>query len=105
MDKRRAILFLLNTLVVLIFIDLIGTLSWITIGIAEETNPLMDFFLKFSPLLFASVKLVMSFMGVYVLYLFRKRFSKTIFYSSLALTLIYMMVALHHINGIAILLR
>jgi len=103
MNKRRAILFLLHCLVVFIFLDLIGTLFWVTAGLAEEANPFMDFFLTYSPLMFAAVKLGLSFTGIYVLYLFRKRFRKTIFYACLGLTLVYLLVAMEHIRGITLL--
>lgn len=102
-NKRKAILFLLNCLVFFIFVDLVGTIVWVTAGLALEANPVMDYFLRYSPVLFAVVKLGLSFTGIYVLYLFRRRFRKIIFYSSLALTLIYLMVALHHLKGIVLL--
>ena len=103
MSKRKPILLLLNCLVFFIFLDLVATLCWVTFGLAEEANPLMNFFLKYSPVLFAAVKLALSFTGIYVLYLFRRRFRKIILYSSLILTFIYMLVALHHLQGIVLL--
>ena len=102
-NKRKAILLLLNCLVFFIFVDLVGTIIWVTGGMAVEANPIMDYFLRYSPVLFAVVKLGLSFIGIYVLYLFRRRFRKIIFYSSFALTLIYLMVALHHLKGIVLL--
>lgn len=103
MSKRQIILYLLHLLIILIFIDLVATLGWVLSGLASESNPLMRYFLSFSPLLFVMVKLSLSFVGVYILYIFRKRFRKMIFYSCLGLTFVYMLVALHHIKGITLL--
>ncbi len=102
---NRHITILLNTLVILIFIDLVATITWVTAGIAEEANPLMEYLLNQSPLLFAGVKILLSFTGIIVLYNFRKKFRKTIYYVCLGLTGVYMLLALHHLRGFMLLFQ
>jgi hypothetical protein len=91
-------------LAILIFIDLVATLFWVHAGWAVEANPVMDFFLKFSPLLFVLGKLGLSFTGIYILYVLRTRFRKTILNILLGLNLIYATVCLYHLLAMLFLL-
>ena len=75
----RKIVNLVYVLTVLILIDLTATLYWVLNDLAHEANPIMDFFLQYSPLLFVIAKLGLSGVGIWILYYFRKRFKNTIF--------------------------
>ena len=100
----RNIVRLVYILAVLILIDLTATLFWVSHGLATETNPIMDFFLQFSPLLFVVAKLGLSGVGVYILYYFRKRFKDRIFKILLGLNLVYLAVFVYHLWGVLFLL-
>ncbi len=100
----RNIVRLVYILAVLILIDLSATLFWITNDLATEANPIMDFFLQVSPLLFVVAKLGLSGVGIYILYYFRKRFRRKVFKILLALNLIYIAVFMYHLWGVLFLL-
>jgi hypothetical protein len=100
----RNIVRLVYILAVLILIDLTATLFWVSHGLATEANPIMDFFLQYSPLLFVVAKLGLSGVGVYILYYFRKRFKDRIFKILLGLNLVYLAVFVYHLWGVLFLL-
>jgi len=100
----RNIVRLVYILAVLILIDLSATLFWVTNDLATEANPIMDFFLQISPLLFVVAKLGLSGVGIYILYYFRKRFRRKVFKILLALNLIYIAVFMYHLWGVLFLL-
>jgi len=91
-------------LTVLIFIDLTATLFWVHAGWATEANPLMNFFLKSSPIFFVLAKLGLSFTGIYILYIFRRRFRKTILNILLGLNCVYVAVCIYHLLAMRFLL-
>ncbi len=100
----RNIVRLVYILAVLILVDLTATLFWISHDLATEANPLMDFFLQYSPLLFVVAKLGLSGVGIYILYYFRKRFKDRIFKILLGLNLVYLAVFVYHLWGVLFLL-
>ena len=100
----RNIVRLVYILAVLILIDLSATLFWVANDLATEANPIMDFFLQVSPLLFVVAKLGLSGVGIYILYYFRKRFRRKVFKILLALNLIYISVFMYHLWGVLFLL-
>ena len=100
----RSIVRLVYILAVLILVDLTATLFWISHDLATEANPLMDFFLQYSPLLFVVAKLGLSGVGIYILYYFRKRFKDRIFKILLGLNLVYLAVFVYHLWGVLFLL-
>lgn len=91
-------------LTILIFIDLVATLYWIHGGWATEANPIMDFFLKLSPVVFVFAKLGISFIGIYILRSFHKRFPQTILKVLLGLNGVYILVCLYHLLAMLFLL-
>jgi|TARA_A100001391_G_scaffold78642_1_gene51094 succinate dehydrogenase hydrophobic anchor subunit len=100
----RKIVGLVYALAILILIDLTATLFWVTNDLATEANPIMDFFLQVSPLLFVIAKLALSATGIWILYYFRKRFKRKIFKILLGLNLIYIAVFVYHLWGVLFLL-
>lgn len=100
----RNIVRLVYILAVLILIDMTATLFWISNNLATEANPLMDFFLQFSPLLFVLAKLGLSGVGIYILYYFRKRFKNRVFRILLVLNIVYFTVFIYHLWGVLFLL-
>lgn len=100
----RKIVRLVYILAIFILIDLTATLFWISNDLATEANPLMDFFLEISPLLFVVAKLGLSAVGIWILYYFRKTFKETIFRILLFLNLIYIAIFVYHLWGALFLL-
>ena len=100
----RKIVRLVYVLTVLILIDLTATLYWVLNDLAHEANPIMDFFLQYSPLLFVIAKLGLSGVGIWILYYFRKRFRDTVFRILLGLNLIYIAVFVYHLWGVLFLI-
>ena len=100
----RRIVRLVYFLAALIIIDLTATLLWVHNGLATEANPIMAFFLEFSPLLFVIAKLGLSAVGIWILYYFRKTFKDAIFRILLALNLVYIAVFVYHLWGAIFLL-
>tara|TARA_R100000664_G_scaffold2692_1_gene6523 strand:- start:1622 stop:1939 length:318 start_codon:yes stop_codon:yes gene_type:complete len=86
-------------LTILIFIDLVSTLYWVNAGLATEANPIMNFFFEQSSLLFTCVKLGLSFGGILILYLARKRFRKAILNILLGLNFVYIAICGWHLWG------
>jgi len=100
----RRIIRLVYFLAVLIIIDLSATLFWVHNGLATEANPIMDFFLQYSPVLFVLAKLGLSTVGIYILYFFRARFKRMIFNILLGLNIIYLLVFAYHLSAALFLL-
>ena len=91
-------------LTIFILIDLTATLYWIANDLGQEANPIMAFFLGISPLLFVGVKLGLSAAGIWILYFFRKRFTKIIFRVLLGLNIVYISLFLYHLWGMLFLI-
>tara|TARA_Y100000310_G_scaffold79089_1_gene75786 strand:- start:5316 stop:5633 length:318 start_codon:yes stop_codon:yes gene_type:complete len=100
----RSIVRLVYILAILIFIDLTATLFWLSHDLATEANPIMDWFLQLSPLLFVIAKLGLSAIGIWILYFLRKRFTKIIFQILLGLNLVYISIFVYHLWGVLFLL-
>ncbi len=100
----KTIVNLAYILTILIFVDLTATLYWTYNGIATEANPIMNFFLAFSPLAFVAVKLGLSFIGVWTLYYFRRRFRRAVLHILLALNFVYLGVCGYHLCGMLFLI-
>ena len=96
----RKIVNLVYVLTFLILVDLTATIYWIANDLASEANPLLNFFLAASPVLFVIGKLGLSAGGVLILYAFRKRFTKFIFKSLVCLNLVYISVFVYHLWGL-----
>jgi len=91
-------------LAIFVLIDLSATIYWIANDLGHEANPIMNFFLDLSPSLFIIAKLGLSAAGIWILYFFRKRFTKTIFRALLGLNLVYISVFVYHLWGLLFLL-
>ena len=100
----RKIVRLVYILTIFILIDLTATIYWIANDLGHEANPIMNFFLSLSPVLFIVAKLGLSAVGIWILYFFRKRFTKAIFKILLALNLVYIAVFVYHLWGLLFLL-
>ena len=100
----RKIVRLAYILTLFILIDLTATIYWIANDLGHEANPIMNFFLEVSPLLFVIAKLGLSGVGIWILYFFRKRFTETIFRVLLALNLVYISIFVYHLWGLLFLL-
>jgi len=87
-------------LVFLILTDLLATIYWISTGAATEANPILNYYLGHSIVLFASVKLFISFASLSILLKFKKRFKHFIIKALFILSLIYVGVFVWHITGL-----
>jgi hypothetical protein len=108
-DKKKypdvtKIINLVYVLTFFILVDLTATLYWIANDLGHEANPIMNFFLAYSPLLCVIAKLGLSGVGIFILYYFRKRFTETIFKILLALNLVYIAIFVYHLWGLLFLL-
>lgn len=85
----------IRILSLLIFLDLIATLTWYLVFGVEEANPLLADRIKNSPVEFVLVKLGLSLPGLYIL---NKYIKKTLAQGGLALLLAaYYLVAFIHV--------
>jgi len=100
----RKVVRLVYLLTIFILIDLTATLYWVANDLGHEANPIMNFFLDVSPLLFVIAKLGFSGIGIWILYYFRKRFRVAIFRALLGLNLVYISVFVYHLWGLLFLL-
>ena len=100
----RKIVRLVYILTLFILVDLTATIYWIANDLGHEANPIMAFFLEISPLLFVIAKLGLSGVGIWILYFFRRRFTKTIFRVLLILNLVYISIFVYHLWGLLFLL-
>ena len=100
----RKIVRLVYILTIFILIDLTATIYWVANDLGHEANPIMAFFLDISPLLFVIAKLGLSGVGIWILYFFRERFTKTIFKVLLGLNLVYISIFVYHLWGLVFLL-
>lgn len=96
----RKIHFLSYLLIFLVLSDLIATIYWISSGVATEANPIMEYYLGHSVLLFSVVKLSLSFSSVWLLLRFKSKFKKLIYHSLIMITLIYVGVFIWHLTGL-----
>ena len=100
----KKIINLVYVLALFILIDLTATLYWLANNLGYEANPIMNFFLELSPLIFVTAKLGLSAIGIGILYFFRKEFPKTIFKILLGLNLVYISVFVYHLWGLLFLM-
>jgi len=100
----RKIVNLVYVLTFFILVDLTATLYWVANDLGHEANPLMNLFLEYSPLLFVIAKLGLSGVGIFILYYFRKRFTKAIFKILVGLNLVYISIFVYHLWGLLFLL-
>jgi len=87
-------------LVFLILTDLLATIYWISTGAATEANPILNYYLGHSVVLFAGVKLFISFASLGILLKFKKRFKHFIIKVLFILSLIYVGVFVWHLTGL-----
>ena len=97
---KRPVKVLLSVLLILALLDLIATIIWVDGKMAIEANPVMDYFLQKSPVLFALTKLLLTFVGVFILNNFKFRRNKLIYRSSVFLVAVYSVLTCWHIGGI-----
>ena len=65
-DKFQSIC--LKLLLVLNLLDAIFTYVWVSLGLAKEANPLMDYLISYSPTVFLVYKVLIVNLGVFILW-------------------------------------
>lgn len=88
LDKALLFLFSLNLL------DALFTIFWISIGMAEEANPLMEIVLSLGPAVFLSIKLTLVSLGSALLW--RLKHKGFAIVSVLSLLIVYCMITCWH---------
>jgi len=81
----------------LALIDLVATIIWVDTHRAVEANPIMDYFISQSTVLFAAIKLLFTFFGVLILHKLKTRRNKLVFNVSIGLVAIYSLLACWHV--------
>jgi len=87
-------------LVIMNGIDAVLTITWVTFGLANEANPLMDGLLQTHPVLFMAVKLSLVFLGLKLLWNYRKK--RMVCYGTAVLLIVYYGLMLIHALGVGI---
>ena len=96
---RKKLKLLFGALILLALFDLIATIFWISLGAAEEANPLMDYLVHESMVLFAFGKLLLTFFGVTILRAFRPHRPRLVFKVTWSLVILYIGIAVWHLSG------
>ena len=86
-------------LIILALLDLVATITWLSLNKAEEINPLMDYLAQESMVSFALGKLFLTFFGVVILRALRPRRPKLILRVTWSLVILYVGIAIWHIVG------
>ena len=97
-SSQEKLVLQLKLLLILGLIDTASTIAWISSGLAVEANPLMKVLIDHSYLLFAIIKLAMTLLGIYILYI--NRDNKYALKSVIATNIFYTIVVAWHIVGI-----
>jgi hypothetical protein len=87
----------LSAVLALNVFDALATLTWVSVGIAKEANPLMDVLIDHSPSLFLLGKMMLVSIGCLILW--KNRAAKVTLSVSRALVVIYTVLALYHLQG------
>ena len=96
---RKKLKLLFGALIVLALFDLVATILWLSLGAAEEANPLMDYLAHESMVLFALGKLLLTFFGITILRAFRPYRPKLVFKATWSLVILYIAIAIWHLFG------
>jgi hypothetical protein len=88
---------LLSTIIILCLLDAIFTMLWLSTGIAIESNPLMEFLINKSHLLFITVKMALTFASIHVLYKYKD--IKGVLTTGKILAILYLVIIIYHILG------
>ena len=96
---KSTIRLMLKALIILGFFDLVATIYWISVKLAVEANPIMNYFIELSIPGFAIAKLALMFSGIFVLNHFKDKKSNLVFFASLLLVLIYWIIGVWHLFG------
>ena len=97
---KKRIKLLLSVLLGMALFDLIATIVWVDGKFASEANPILDYFIQRSVILFAVVKLSFTFIGVLILQRFKEFKTQLIFDVSLILVAIYSILTCYHLIGV-----
>ena len=96
---RKKFKLLFGALILLALFDLIATISWLSLGTAEEANPLMDYLIDESMVLFALGKLFLTFVGIAILKAFRPQRQSLVLKVTWSLIILYVGIAIWHLFG------
>ena len=97
---RKKFKLLFGALILLALFDLIATILWLSIGAAEEANPLMNVLTENSMISFAIGKLLLTFVSVLLLKYNSLQRPRLIFKVSSILVLVYVAINIWHFVGL-----
>ena len=90
---------LFGLLIILALLDLVATITWLSLNKAEEVNPLMDYLAQESMVSFALGKLFLTFFGIVILRALRPKRPKLILRVTWSLVILYVAIAVWHVIG------
>lgn len=93
----------LSAVLALNIFDAFATITWVNNGIAKEANPLMEILIIHSPALFLLGKMTLVVVGCLILW--KNRAARVTLSVSRALVVVYLALALYHLQGYSSLLE
>ena len=96
---RKKFKLLFGALILLALFDLIATILWLSLGAAEEANPLMNYLVQNSMVSFAFGKLLLTFFGIIILRAFRPKRPKLVLKAAWSLVILYTTISIWHLVG------
>jgi len=96
---RKKLKLLFSALIILALLDLIATILWLSLGAAEEANPLMEYLVQESMVTFAFGKLLLTFFGIGILKWLRPKRPNLVLSATWTLVLIYIVINIWHLIG------
>jgi hypothetical protein len=96
---RKKFKLLFGALILLALFDLIATILWLSTGVAEEANPLMNLLVENSMVSFAFGKLLLTFFGIAILKNFRPHRPKLVLNATWSLITLYTILSAWHLIG------
>ena len=96
---RKKFKLLFGALILLALFDLVATILWLSLGAAEEANPLMNLLIENSMVSFAFGKLLLTFFGVAILRGLRPQRPKLVLKATWSLIILYTILSVWHLVG------
>ena len=84
-------------IILLSFVDAICTMTWVLLGIAKESNPLMDILLSHSYALFVGTKIGLTYLGILILNRYKE--TKLVINAATFITIVYIYIVIYHLIG------
>ena len=97
-NATESIAYIMAAIFTMNVFDAVATITWVTMGVATEANPLMDELLRVHPVMFVAVKLLLIGLGISLLWLRRQHWLSRAGVGGLFI--IYSGLSLYHLSAI-----